>query len=92
MRRFGRTDRNQAEIVKALRKLGATVECLSAVGGGCIDLLVGFKGINYCLEVKDWMAAPADQALTPDQKEWHKTWQGQKAVVKTVEEALREIL
>ncbi len=53
MRRAANVDRNQPEIVAALRAAGATVEYLHAVGGGCPDLLVGYRGANYVLEVKE---------------------------------------
>lgn len=42
-----RTDGNQAEIVRALRSAGATVQTLHTVGKGCPDLVVGFRGNNY---------------------------------------------
>jgi hypothetical protein len=48
----GHTDANQSAIVLRLKQFGASVQDLSAVGGGCVDLLVGFKGRCYALEVK----------------------------------------
>ena len=53
MRKHGRTDSNQSDIVKALRKAGATVQSLADVGGGCPDLLVGYFGYCILFEVKD---------------------------------------
>ena len=91
MRRAARTDRNQTEIVAALRKCGCTVQILAAVGAGCPDLLVGRCGDNYLLEVKDHAKPPSDRKLTPDQIEWHHTWRGQKAVVTNVIEALQAV-
>ena len=46
MRRAARIDRNQPEIVKALRQVGAHVTSLAAVGDGVPDLLVGFQGMT----------------------------------------------
>ncbi|WP_333846890.1 hypothetical protein [Phaeobacter italicus] len=83
-----RVDRNQKEIVKALRKVGASVEHLHAVGKGCPDLLVGFRGGNYLLEVKDGKKPPSARKLTPDQETWHCAWLGTVYVVKSVTEAL----
>lgn len=92
MRRYAaQIDDNQPEIVKALRAAGASVEPLHAVGGGVPDLLVGYRGVNYLLEVKNPMKSPAQQALTKKQKEWHPKWRGQLCVVRTVGEALRAI-
>lgn len=45
MRRRAHTDRNQPAIVAALRGIGATVQPLHAVGQGCPDLLVGYRGV-----------------------------------------------
>lgn len=95
MRKAARTDGNQAAIVKALREAGASVQILAAVGQGCPDLLVGhtWRGdlFNDLMEVKDPSKPKADQCLTPDQVKWHAEWKGQKAVVYTVEDALRVI-
>ena len=52
MRRAAKIDANQTEIVKALRQVGASVQSLASTGKGCPDLLVGFRGVNWLLEVK----------------------------------------
>ena len=88
MRRVAKVDRNQAEIVAALRQAGATVQPIHSVGRGCPDLLVGFRGRNVLIEVKDWKASPSHRALTADQVEWHGGWKGQVAQVETVDAAL----
>lgn len=79
-------DNNQAEIVEALRRVGATVQILSDVGQGCPDIVVGFRGRNYFMEIKD-----GSGKLNKLQAEWHTLWNGQVAVVKTFDEALRVI-
>ena len=91
MRTASKVDRNQAEIVKALRDAKATVQPLHAVGKGCPDLLVGFRGRNFLLEVKDWQAAPSDRKLNDRQVEWHDGWKGQRAVVEMAGAALAVI-
>ena len=88
MRRAARVDRNQVEIVNALRKAGASVQSLAATGKGCPDLLVGCRGVNLLMEVKDGQKAPSARKLTADQVEWHGAWEGQVAVVKTAQEAV----
>ncbi len=84
--RAAKVDANQAEIVKALRKAGATVQHLHKVGEGCPDLLVGFKCENYLLEVKQ----PKGKTNAIQDK-WHSEWNGCSFVVRTVEEALDAI-
>lgn len=91
MRRAAKVDANQFEIVAALRAVGATVQPLHAAGQGCPDLLVGYLGVNFCLEVKDGAKPPSARKLTPDQVKWHDTWRGQVAVVSGVKDALLAI-
>lgn len=88
MRRAAKVDRNQAEIVAAFRKAGASVQPLHGVGQGCPDLAVGFRGVNYMVEVKDGEKPPSARKLTPDQVEWHDAWRGQVCVVNDIAEAL----
>jgi len=87
MKRAARIDENQPDIVHALRALGASVQPLHAVGGGCPDLLVGFRGRNFLLEVKNPDKPKGDQKLTPKQITWHTGWQGQVSIVRSVTEA-----
>jgi len=91
MRRAAKVDANQGEIVAALRKIGATVQPLHAVGQGCPDLLVGWRGMTSLLEVKDGAKPPSARKLTEDQEKWHANWRGQVAVVETVEQAIEAI-
>jgi len=88
MRRAARADANQTEIIKFLRELGASVQPLHTVGGGCPDLLVGRGGRNFLLEVKDGTKSASRQILTPDQGAWRAAWSGQYAVVTSKEDCL----
>jgi Holliday junction resolvase len=81
-RRAARRDKNEKEIIEALRQAGASVTQISEKGAP--DLLVGFRGQTYLLETKT-----ARGKLTEDQQHWVSTWQGHQAVVvRTVEAAL----
>lgn len=88
MRRASKVDANQAEIVRALRGVGCSVQPLHAVGGGVPDLLVGYRNNNFLVEVKDGNKPPWARQLTGQQREWHDAWRGNVAVVKDVGEAL----
>lgn len=92
MRRAAKIDDNQAEIVEALERIGATVQSLASIGKGCPDLLVGFRGVNYLMEVKDGSKPPSARVLTHDEIDWHAKWYGQKCVVESVEDAVRSLL
>ena len=81
-----KVDANQAEIVEALRAVGASVVVLSRVGQGCADLSAGFRGSNYFLEVKT-----DSGKLTPAELEFQQLWRGHYAIVRTPEEALQAI-
>jgi Holliday junction resolvase len=87
-RRAARTDANHSEIVAGLRKMGCSVLSLHAVGDGCCDLLVGWRGVNLLVECKDGSKSPSRRELTDDQIEFLTHWNGTAVVVKTLEEAL----
>ncbi len=91
MRRAAKIDKNQREIVEALRRIGASVQSLAAVGEGCPDLLVGLRGANYLFEVKDGTKPPSRRKLTQDQVLWHALWGGQVTVVDGLDDALAAI-
>jgi len=76
MRHAAKTDDNQESIVRTLRAVGATVRHLHRVGDGCPDLLVGYRGQTFLLEIKDGSKPPSQQKLTPAQEVWHRTWKG----------------
>ncbi len=84
-----RADKNQQEIMRALREVGASVVSLHRVGQGVPDLLVGYRGQNFLLEVKN--PGGKGRRLTEKEAEFIKTWRGQVAVVASPEEALKTI-
>lgn len=70
-----RTDRNHAEVMRDLRRLGYRVEDLSQLGGGVPDLLIGTQCRRLALvEVKDGRKPPSERKLTSSQVQWHLTW------------------
>jgi hypothetical protein len=81
----GKRDENEPEIIAAYKAVGATVD-QNPIGKGRTDLDVGFRGVNYKVEVK----MPGGR-LTGVQVDWHQEWKGQKAVVSNVKEALEVI-
>jgi hypothetical protein len=81
MRQAARVDANQSEVVDALRKIGASVQPLHMVGHGVPDLLVGYHGQNFLLEVKDGRKPPSHRVLTPDEQTWFDGWRGSAYIV-----------
>jgi len=86
-----KVDANQARLVDALRRAGASVQHLHAVGKGCPDIAVGYRGVTYLLEIKDGDNPPSRQKLTPDEAAWHDAWRGHVIVVASIDEALAAI-
>ena len=84
--RAARVDANQAEITEALRGVGATVTPTHTVGKGFVDLVVGFRGENYLLELKT-----PHGGLSPWEQIWHDSWRGRAHIVRSVEDALTAI-
>jgi Holliday junction resolvase len=88
MRRSARVDANHAQIVAGLRQMGCSVLSLAPIGRGCPDMLVGWRGVNLLIEVKDGGKAPSRRELTPDEIEFLTGWNGTAVVVKTLQEAI----
>lgn len=83
MPRARRVDRNQTEIVQALRACGASVHITARYGEGFPDLVVGFGGRTFLLEIKT-----ATGQLTEDEREFIDNWRGHVAIVRNETDAL----
>jgi len=79
-----RVDANQPAIVRALRDIGASVQHLHMVGHGCPDILVGYRGVNYLMEIKSDEKA----SFTDDEIKWRQEWFGNMFVVTSPEQAI----
>lgn len=84
-------DNNHKLIVNSLRKLGYSVQNLTAVKKGCPDILVGAFGKNFLFEIKDGNKPPGARKLTQDEQIWHMTWRGTVHIVNNIEDCLRII-
>jgi len=91
MRRAAKVDRNQAEIVEALRNAGASVYCTHAVGQGFPDLCVGYYGHTVLVECKDGTKPPSACKLTPAQESFFESFDGNAIVVFSPEDALDKL-
>lgn len=76
MRRAAKIDTNQPAIVQAFRDAGCSVQPCHTVGAGFPDLVVGYKGFTFLVEVKDGAKPPSARRLTSDQVIWHANWLG----------------
>ena len=91
MRRNARVDDNHKEIVDGLRAVKASVQSLAPIGKGCPDILVGYRGVNYVMEIKDGSKPPSKRQLTEDEIGWHRAWCGTVLTVNSLEEAIKAI-
>lgn len=83
-----RTDANQQQIVAALRKMGVRVWITSDFGRGAPDLVLGYRGRNYLIEIKDGSKPSSARKLTQDEEKFHSTWNGQLTVISSVDKAI----
>ena len=86
VRKRGRVDANQGEIVAALRNVGAMVKSVANEGDGFADLIVvsPYSHRVHLLEVK-----ARKGRLTAAQLEVHQRWSIQ--IVRSVDDALKAI-
>ena len=95
MRYAAKVDKNQHEIVAALREINCNVLPLHAVGGGVPDLLwhaknkktqLHFIGLIEvkCADGKAQNKYRDERCLTPRQKEFHRKWGGFGVVIDIV--------
>lgn len=87
-RRAARVDRNQAELVKVMRQMGASVEITSGAHDGFPDVVVGWGGVTVLVEVKDGDKIPSKRKLTPDQIVFHDRFKGAVTVIETEQQAI----
>jgi Holliday junction resolvase len=88
-----RRDDNERPIIGALRSAGCSVFAID--DGGIPDLLVGYEGVTYLLEVKLPLGVEGGKShreLTPRQTVFFQRWVGGPCiVVRSVDEALKAI-
>lgn len=97
MRRYPqRRDDNEREIIDALECAGCYVQQLD--GTGLPDLLVGFRGETYLLEVKAEHQKSGkgrkrtESGLRPSQETWFALWTGKPVTIATTAaEALKAV-
>ena len=92
MRRAAKIDANQKKIVESLRQIpGVSVAITSQLGNGFADIVIGHKGKNYIIELKDGDKPPSAQKLTPDEVKFKSGWKGQYDVCNSFDEVFKLI-
>ena len=91
MRKKARVDANQKEVVKQLRDRGVSVLHTHQLGKGAPDLILGYYGSNYLVELKDGAKTKSQQKLTADELDFMNKWRGNYAVCNSLEQILQLI-
>lgn len=86
-----RIDDNHKSIVNGLRAVGAFVQSIAAVGRGCPDALISFRGTWYVAEIKDGDKSPSRRRLTEAEADWHSKAEAPVYIWENLEDALRTI-
>ena len=85
-RKRSRRDKNQIEIIKAIRALGVTVWETHALGQGSPDIVCGYDRKNFLFEIKDARGKMNRRELL-----WHAEWRGHVWVVRSWQDAAHEM-
>lgn len=94
MRVRARRDANHTDIVGTFRACGASVMDTASLGKGVPDAVIGYRGHNVLVEIKDGSKPPSQRRLTPDEVEFMQTWRGKYVIIESVDdviELLREL-
>ena len=90
--RAKKIDANQNEVVKKIRSIpNVSVAITSALGNGFPDLVIGYKGLNYLIELKDGNKTPSQRKLTPDEEKFREQWNGNYHVCNSYQEIIKVI-
>lgn len=88
MRKRGKIDSNQKAIVKSLREIpGVSIVSIASQGNGCPDLLIGYKNLNYLIELKSLSTSK----LTEQEIIFIEHWKGNVAVCYNLNQVLQVI-
>lgn len=90
MKMIKKTDANHKEIIDGCRKIPSiSVFSTHMVGKGFPDVVIGYKGINYLVEIKDGKKSKSQKKLTNDEIKFHGSWCGQIIIVENIDDVLR---
>ncbi len=86
MRLKARVDSNQKEIVSKLREIGCSILHTHQLGKGAPDIIIGYNGKNYLIEIKDGTKSISQQKLTKDELQFKSNWKGSYFVCNSYEQ------
>ena len=88
MRTAARKDANHNEITRLFIACGWSVLDIYQLKN-CCDCFVSKSGRTVAIEIKDSAKPPSAQKLTKGEAAFFKSWQGERAIVRCVDDALQ---
>ena len=90
LRRARQADANRTALRNGVLALGGSWLDLVPELGGEPDALIGWRGENRLVEIKNPLGTPEQRRPRPIQLEWHRAWRGHPvAVVETLADIVR---
>jgi hypothetical protein len=81
-----RRDANHGEIKSLYERLGCSVRDTADIPGA-LDLIVGYRGVDARVEIKDGSKIPSARKLTPAEQDEIERWKGYPpAIIETTED------
>jgi hypothetical protein len=85
-----KVDANHKDLMTKLRLIpGISVASTHTIGKGFPDIVIGYKGLNYLVEIKDGTKPPSQRKLTQDEVSFHSNWNGQVQICNNFYEVLK---
>ena len=92
MRRAPRfKDGNHAALRTLWRSIGGSWLDITPIGGGEPDALVGWRGQDRLVEVKNPALKPSERKPRDNQLDWHRSWRGRPVAVVLCFDDLRKL-
>lgn len=92
MRRAPRfKDANHGALRTLWRSVGGSWLDITPIDGGEPDALIGWRGDDRLIELKNPDKSPSRQKLRQSQVEWHRSWKGRPVSVVLCFDDLREL-
>lgn len=88
-----KTDANHKQIINQLRKIpNISVFSTHTIGKGFPDIVIGYKGFNYLIEIKDGAKSKSQKKLTEAEEKFFFDWNGQVSIAENIDDILKIIL
>lgn len=88
-----KTDSNHKRIIDNCRKIPQlSVYSTHTLGKGFPDIVIGYKGKNYLIEIKDGDKPKSQTKLTEDEIKFHDQWKGQVCIVYSFDDILNILI